>query len=215
MRFEVQSTEDGSQTIFDAFFNETFHSKFGARSESQYVFIEKGLCEFCNVNELNILEIGFGTGLNALLTLLNKPSGQKIYYETVELFPIEQKLVKLFSESLPEKELYLKFMEAKWGEEQVIMPDFILFKRNENITECTYNKNFDLIYFDAFSPKTQPELWSVAVFDRLYRHINHGGMLVTYASSGVVKQSLRAVGFKVERLPGPLHKHHMVRGWKL
>jgi tRNA U34 5-methylaminomethyl-2-thiouridine-forming methyltransferase MnmC len=214
-RFEIQTTEDGSLTIYDTLFNETFHSKYGARSESEYVFIEQGLKKFLDVSEINILEIGFGTRMNTLLTLLNKPIEQKIYYEAIELFPLQQELVELYSESLPEKELYLKLMKAKWDEEQAITPNFILFKRNENITKLTYNKNFNLIYFDAFSPKTQPELWSVEVFEQIYKHSHPGSAIVTYASSGVVKQNLRNAGFIVERLPGPPHKHHMVRGYKI
>ncbi|NMD00931.1 MAG: hypothetical protein GYA62_14600 [Bacteroidales bacterium] len=95
-RFEIQTTEDGSLTIYDTLFNETFHSKYGARSESEYVFIEQGLKKFLDVSEINILEIGFGTGMNTLLTLLNKPIEQKIYYEAIELFPLQQELVELY-----------------------------------------------------------------------------------------------------------------------
>lgn len=214
-RFEIKKTDDGSLTLYDTIFKETFHSRFGARSESEYVFIEQGLKKFCNFSDLKILEIGFGTGLNAFLTFLSKPKEQKIFYEAIELFPIEEEQIILIAESLQEKEAYLSLVTALWDKEQNISSDFILHKRNEDITKVVFNNQFDLVYFDAFSPKTQPELWTLDVFQNIYKHLRLGGALVTYASSGIVKQNLRNSRFIVERLPGPPHKHHMLRASKI
>ncbi len=214
-RFEIQKTDDGSLTLYDTIFKETFHSKFGARSESEYVFIEQGLKKFCDFPDLKILEIGFGTGFNAFLTFLNKPKDQKIFYEAIELFPIEEEQIILIAKSLHEKEVYLSLATAVWNKEQNISSDFILYKRNEDITKVVFDKQFDLVYFDAFSPKTQPELWTLNIFQNIHRHLRVGGALVTYASSGIVKQNLRNAGFIVERLPGPPHKHHMLRASKI
>lgn len=214
-RFEIQRTDDGSLTIYDILFKETFHSKFGARCESEYVFIEQGLKKFCNFPDLKILEIGFGTGFNAFLTFLKKPQDQKIFYEAIELFPIEEEQIASIAESLSEKELYQNLTAAKWNEEQRISSDFILYKRNEDVAKVIFDKQFDLVYFDAFSPKTQPELWTLDIFRNIYQHLRVGGVLVTYASSGIAKQNLRNTGFIVERLPGPPHKHHMLRAKKI
>ncbi|NSW46486.1 MAG: tRNA (5-methylaminomethyl-2-thiouridine)(34)-methyltransferase MnmD [Bacteroidales bacterium] len=214
-QFEVQQTDDGSLTIYDKLHNETFHSVYGARNESLYVFIEQGLKKFCNQPSLTILEVGLGTGLNAYLTFFNKAQNQTIYYEAIELYPLTSELVQIIASSLENQTIYLQLMQAPWNKEQPINKDFVVYKRNEDILNIKFSKVFDLIYFDAFSPKAQPELWTLDVFQNLFQHLNSGGALVTYASSGIVKQNLRSVGFKVERLQGPPHKHHMVRVWKI
>jgi len=213
--FEVQQTDDGSLTIYDKIYHETFHSKHGARNESLYVFIEQGLKKFISHSTLNILEVGFGTGLNAYLTFLNKVQHQTIYYEAIELYPLTSEHMQIIATSLENQVLYLQLMQAPWNKEQPINDDFILCKRNEDILNVKFSKTYDLVYFDAFSPKAQPELWTLEVFQNLFQHLNYGGVLVTYASSGIVKQNLRSAGFKVERLQGPPHKHHMVRAWKI
>jgi tRNA U34 5-methylaminomethyl-2-thiouridine-forming methyltransferase MnmC len=214
-RFEIQKTEDGSLTIYDKLYNETFHSKYGARNESVYVFIEQGLQKFCNQPALTVLEVGFGSGLNAYLTYLHKAQNQTIYYEAIELYPLEAEQFKTIASSLENQAFYLQLMQASWNKEQPINEDFTLCKRNEDILNVKFSKAFDLVYFDAFSPKTQPELWTLDVFQNLFQHLNFGGALVTYASSGIAKQNLRSAGFKVERLQGPPHKHHIVRAWKI
>lgn len=214
-RFEVQKTNDGSLTLYDTFYKETFHSKFGARSESEYVFIKQGLQRFTYRNDLKILEVGFGTGLNAFLTFLNKTQDQKIFYEAIELFPIEKEHIILLSESIQQKEIYMSIATTIWNKEQNISSDFILFKRNDDITKAVFDKQFDLVYFDAFSPKTQPELWTLDIFRNIYNHLSLDGVLVTYASSGVVKQNLKNAGFIVQRLPGFFPKRHMIRAIKM
>ncbi|MGQ9845933.1 MAG: tRNA (5-methylaminomethyl-2-thiouridine)(34)-methyltransferase MnmD [Bacteroidales bacterium] len=214
-RFIVQQTEDGSLTIYDKLFNETFHSIYGARNESEYVFIEKGLKYFSDKEKLNILEIGFGTGLNAYLSYFNKTHNQTIYYEAIDLYPIETKQIQTIAQSLENQLFYLQIMQAPWNEEQLIKADFMLFKRNEDVLNVKFKKMFDLIYFDAFSPKTQPEVWTIDIFQKLFMCLNIGGVLVTYASTGIVKQNLRKTGFRVERLQGPPHKRHMIRALKI
>lgn len=214
-RFKVQQTEDGSLTLYDKLFNETFHSIYGARNESEYVFIEKGLKYFSDKTKLNILEVGFGSGLNAYLSYLNKAHNQTIYYEALELYPIETEQIQTIAQTLENQLFYLQMMHASWNNEQLIDHNFSICKRNEDVLKANFIKTFDLIYFDAFSPKTQPEIWTINIFQKLFKCLNMGGTLVTYASSGIVKQNLRNVGFRVERLQGPPHKHHMIRAWKM
>lgn len=214
-RFKILQTKDGSLTLYDKLFNETFHSIYGARNESEYVFIEKGLKNFPGKAKLNILEIGFGTGLNAYLSYLNRANNQSIYYEVVELYPLEAKQIQAISQTLENQFFYLQMMHASWNIEQLINDNFTIYKRNEDISNAKFINTFDLIYFDAFSPKTQPEIWTIDIFQKLFMCLNIGGALVTYASSGIVKQNLRSVGFIVERLQGPPHKHHMIRAWKM
>lgn len=214
-RFIVQQTEDESLTIYDKLYNETFHSIYGARNESEYVFIEKGLKYFSDKAKLNILEIGFGSGLNAYLSYLNRALNQVIYYEAIELYPLETEEIEIIAQSLENQLFYMQMMLTPWNKEFLINENFLIHKRNEDILNVKFSKIFDLIYFDAFSPKIQPEMWTVDIFQKLFKCLNIGGILVTYASSGIVKQNLRSVGFIVERLQGPPHKHHMIRARKM
>lgn len=217
---QVVPTADGSYTLETLAGKECYHSTNGALQESQHVFIDAGLKMAKKEEQLNILEVGFGTGLNALLTLLEAEKNScKIYYEAVEKYPISIDTAnKLnYCEMLRvDKEHYFYPLHAcPWGVETPIMSSFILKKCKADLLSFTPSRNrFKLVYFDAFSPDSQPELWSVGVLSKIYQHMQSEGVLVTYSSKGIVKQNLRSVGFIVERLAGAKGKRHMLRAIK-
>ncbi len=219
---KIVTTADGSKTLLDAATGEHYHSLFGATTESQHIFISGGLKPLMSMhNQINILEIGFGTGLNALLSFHSCDGPISLYYEAVDCCPLDPELVMELNYArflgIAGAELtFKKIQVAPWGEIVAISECFTLFKRmawiEDFIPEPDY---YHLIYFDAFSPAVQPNLWSVEVFNRMYASMKHFGVLVTYSSRGVVKQALRQAGFVVERLTGPPGKRHMLRATKL
>lgn len=216
---EIKKTEDGSHTLFVPELNEHYHSAFGAIRESMHVFIHAGLHYIDPKDEINILEVGFGTGLNALLTAMEKQD-QKIRYLGIEAFPLENEMIKQlnYPRLIPSAGSGLIFEgihQAEWGIESAITKHFQLTKIHSKLQESVLpENNFHLVYFDAFAPDVQPELWSQDIFMKIYRTMKPGGVLVTYSSKGTVKQNLRAVGFTVKRLAGPPGKKHMVRAVK-
>jgi|YNPMSStandDraft_2_1061718.scaffolds.fasta_scaffold03154_2 tRNA U34 5-methylaminomethyl-2-thiouridine-forming methyltransferase MnmC len=216
-RFEIIQTADNSYTIKDNIINETFHSIQGAYSESMHVFINEGLLLFNNKPKVNIFEMGFGSGLNVILTLLNKDASQRIYYVTVDKYPLPESLfpdlINQFNTN-NEKELYKKIMECPWNKNIHINKNFILKKILSDIETYTFDCTFDLIYYDAFSLKSQPELWSESIFKKLYNALNTNGFIVTYACNKIAKNNLKSAGFKFERLKGALNKKHMLRAKK-
>lgn len=223
MERKIIKTGDGSVTIHLPQWDEQYHSKHGAVQEAQHVFIEMGLNYFVENNKaenIKILEIGFGTGLNAFITFLQLERIQKkIIYTGVEAFPVEPvEIEKLnYAEVLSAEEkatVLLKMHEAPWEEEIVIPEKFILKKQKKKFEDIEEKKAFDLIYFDAFGARVQPELWTEDVFRKMYEALTEGGVLVTYAAKGSVRRAMQAVGFIVERLPGPPGKREMLRAVK-
>lgn len=214
---EISITNDGSHSIKSEHFNEMYHSQNGAIQESLHVFIDAGFQQVAK-QDIAIFEMGFGTGLNALLTLLEaEKTGKHVYYEAVELYPIslEAALLLNFTDILGvEKELLVKLHNTPWNSKTQITPYFTINKQLTNIQGYNTNNSFDVVYFDAFSPETQPELWSENVFTNIYNTLNNNGLLVTYSSKGIVKQALRKVGFTVQRLLGAAGKRHMLRAVK-
>lgn len=217
MNNKIVITNDGSHSIFNSEINETYHSKHGAIVEAEHVFIKNGFSKI-NKNELNILEIGFGTGLNALLTSHKAVQKNiKVNYHTMELFPIKKEsYTKLnFTDLIGiEKESFLNLHEKAWGEECKINDFFTLNKSKSDLENYTSNTKFDVIYFDAFSPEKQPELWTKNIFKKMYKYLKEDGFLVTYCAKGVVKRTMQAVGFKVIALDGPPGKRQMTRAEK-
>ena len=219
MRREVITTADGSTTIHLPDWNENYHSRHGAIQEAKHVFIQNGLSLF-NGKSIAILEIGFGTGLNAFITLLEaKQLGMTIDYVGVEAYPVSNdeissmNYVKALNAS--DQNLYFELMHACNWEEKIQMSDaFSLTKRQQFFDTIDDTQRFDLIYFDAFGYRVQPELWSTAIFQRMYTALKPHGILVTYAARGVVKRSMTEVGFSVEKLPGPPGKREMFRACK-
>ena len=219
MKREIIKTNDGSTTIHIEEWDECYHSKFGAIQEAQHVFIKNGLSLFEN-KTISILEIGFGTGLNAFITFLeSKKRSQTIDYVGVEGYPVsaEEVLSMNYVSELnaeDERSIFEKMHECNWNEQIILREDFLLTKRKQFFTDIDDLEKFDLIYFDAFGFNVQPELWSTAIFQKMYNALKPNGILVTYAARGVVKRSMKEVGFAVEKLEGPPGKREMFRARK-
>ncbi len=219
MEREIIQTLDGSTTIHLKEWDECYHSKHGAIQEAQHVFIQNGLSLFPN-QYVSILEIGFGTGLNAFITFLESQKlNQSINYVGVEAYPVNASEVLAMNyvaklNAIAQKEVFEQMHESKWNEKVILNTDFELTKRKQFFDEIADSEQFDLIYFDAFGYRVQPELWSTAIFQKMYTALRPGGKLVTYAARGVVKRSMIEVGFTVEKLPGPPGKREMFRASK-
>lgn len=219
MKREIITTGDGSKTIHIKEWNEQYHSKHGAVQEAYHVFVKHGLSLFHDRN-LSILEVGFGTGLNAFITFLEaRKTGLKVRYAGVELYPItEMELMALhYDIELKAEEftdVFLKMHSSEWGKEVKISDDFILHKEQKDFKEIDVKNKYDLIYFDAFGARVQPELWTESIFLIMYEAMVKDGVLVTYAAKGSVRRAMQAVGFTVERLPGPPGKREMLRATK-
>ncbi len=216
---KVVLTADGSHSIADSRTGETYHSIHGAITESIHVFLRNGF-KACNKNEIFLLEVGFGTGLNALLTLQEASrTGQKVYYVAIEPFPLSMDTVYLlnYPTLLPDdpSAWFIKLHEAPWEEEEIITPNFSLFKTKTQLEHFETKYRFDLVYFDAFSPAVQPLLWQKPVFDRLYSFMAPASILVTYAAKGQVRRNMMEAGFHTERLPGAPGKREMLRARKM
>ena len=218
---KILLTEDGSHTLQNGALNETYHSTHGAIQESKHIFIEAGLKEIAkSKNEISILEIGFGTGLNAYLTLLeNDFLKKKIIYTTLEAFPVQMEIaVQLnYPQLLLNKAtdaLFDFFHSCNWNKIIAINSDFSFLKIKKKIEDFILTEKYDLIYFDAFSPQTQPELWTKEIFKKLFDTMNDKGILVTYSAKGEVKRNLKAAGFKVVGLIGPIGKREISRAVK-
>lgn len=216
---ELQLTADGSHTLFIPEMDEHYHSVNGAVQESRHVFIESGL-HHQEKKEVKIFEIGFGTGLNALLTLLDaEKMGRRIYYYSVEFYPLPATLIQTLNygkQICPEKEgLFLALHEAAWGVPVRVADHFTLHKIQGDSNKLEIPEEIDLVYFDAFAPEKQPEMWNQPIFDTLYASMAKGGVLVTYCAKGVVRRMMQEAGYSVERIPGPPGKREMLRAVKL
>jgi tRNA U34 5-methylaminomethyl-2-thiouridine-forming methyltransferase MnmC len=219
LKREIIQTLDGSTTIHIEEWNECYHSKHGAIQEAEHVFIKNGLSLFKN-KSIAILEIGFGTGLNAFITYLESfKMNQTIHYVGVEAYPISAEEVasmnyvkELDAES--NRAVFENMHQCKWEEDTRLSEKFTLIKRKQFFHEIEDVNCFDLIYFDAFGYRVQPELWSTAIFKKMYEALTPRGVLVTYAARGVVKRSMIEVGFTVEKLAGPPGKREMFRAIK-
>lgn len=215
---ELITTEDGSSSLFNPELRETYHSRHGALRESQHVFIQEGLEKKSDLTHVRILEVGMGTGLNVLLTALYALQCQQhIQLTTLEPFPVDKDLLeKVNYASLIEGDLapsiFNRIHESEWGIETEINAFFKLTKLKMPLEKLTSELKFDLIYYDAFGPHAQPELWEANVFSHLATFCESGSTLVTYCAQGQFKRNLKAAGFSVERLPGPPGKREMTRG---
>lgn len=224
MKREIIKTADGSSTIFLPDWNEHYHSKHGALQEALHVFIKTGFHHYLqnyHPKQLSILEIGFGTGLNALLTFFEAESSKvKVDYAGVEAYPVSaEELSALdYAEVVPKRnasEVFQKLHETGWEKWSEISSFFSLCKEKKFFSEISAKDEYDLIYFDAFGPRVQPELWSEKVFRNMYSSLREKGVLVTYSAKGDVRRAMEAAGFVVERLPGPPGKREMLRASKI
>lgn len=215
---ELQLTADGSHTLFIPEIDEHYHSVNGAIQESRHVFIDAGMRQIAG-EEIRILEIGFGTGLNAFLTLQEASVTQKrVHYYSVELYPLETDIVRALNYPQlisPEMEsLFYAMHESSWNKPVEITPFFTLHKIEGDGNQCLFPHAIDLIYFDAFAPDKQSEMWNGSLFDKLYASTSAGGILTTYCAKGVVRRMMQASGYTVERIPGPPGKREMLRAKK-
>ena len=209
-QISIVPTADGSKTIYSAHFGEHYHSTFGAKSESKHVFIEAGYLA-TTVDPVSVLEIGFGTGLNAWLTLQQAGKlHRNTHYEAIEFFPIDE----ITACELTDDSIFRNLHTAPWEQPIEITSDFALHKRKSDLLQTTFTRKFDVVYFDAFSPAVQPEMWSRDIFANLYATMNSGAVLTTYCAKGAVRRTLQSVGFVVERLPGPAGKREILQARK-
>ncbi|MEP1487318.1 MAG: tRNA (5-methylaminomethyl-2-thiouridine)(34)-methyltransferase MnmD [Algibacter sp.] len=222
---EVVITGDGSSTIHLPEWDEQYHSKHGAIQEAYHVFIKSGLHHICHsehheASNISILEIGFGTGLNAFITLLEAEKlNLNIDYVGVEGYPVapdEISQLNYTSELKAENKttLFNTLHEVTWEAKHVVTDHFSLTKRNLFFSNIKDENKYNLIYFDAFGARVQPELWTESIFQKMYDALQIDGVLVTYSAKGSVRRAMQAVGFIVERLPGPPGKREMLRATK-
>lgn len=224
---EIITTSDGSHTILLPELGEPYHSRNGAVQESRHVFIRAGLDYLLEKRPdkkkgIRILEVGFGTGLNALITLWEAKERQiVIRYETIEAFPVDPQIVSRlnYGELVGEKDLSQRFFEAmhrsSWEEAFEADPCFTLVKHPVRLEDFDADRRYDLVFFDAFAPEVQPELWEEEIFRKIYSLMEEGAVLTTYCAKGVVRRAMAASGMRVERLPGPPGKREMLRGEKI
>lgn len=254
MQREIQVTEDGSHTLRVVELDECYHSTHGAIQESKHIFIKEGLWRFLSADGrlgepdveqrkpcVNVLEIGFGTGLNAFLTLLEAEQNKiLIQYTSLELYPLieEEALLLNYPEVLQaadddrgcpagegsdvlgrwddtpsgqKRRLFERLHQSTWGLNCAVSPYFLLHKIDADFTGYDLQGMYDVIYFDAFSPEKQPEMWTEACFRTIFEHTAKGAVLTTYCAKGIVRRALQTAGFVVERLPGPSGKREILR----
>jgi tRNA U34 5-methylaminomethyl-2-thiouridine-forming methyltransferase MnmC len=215
----VINTEDGSHTIYVPELDEHYHSVHGAVQESRFIFIDQGF-KTCTANPMAILEIGFGTGLNALLTAMScSGSSREVNYTSIEKYPLDKKITSSLNyyefAGKNGKEIFKLIHEAPWNTRVIICDSFNLQKIESDFTVEKPVGAYDLIYFDAFGPDKQPEMWTREIFSGIAAVTKRNGILVTYSAKGEVKRSLRACGFEVTLLPGPPGKRQMIRAVKI
>jgi tRNA U34 5-methylaminomethyl-2-thiouridine-forming methyltransferase MnmC len=215
---ELIITSDGSHSLHSTRFGVSYHSRFGAIQESQHIFMEAALrYKAVMQEELAVLELGFGTGLNAFLTLLEaEKRNLRISYVTLEAFPVALETAQQFNyaEQLGLPEANSRFQELhqlSWDVPHQVNDTFRFLKLNQKFEELDFTNHFDVVYFDAFAPNAQPELWEQPVLERIYRAMRPGAVLTTYCAKGSVKRNFRSLGMEVEALPGPPGKREMTR----
>jgi tRNA U34 5-methylaminomethyl-2-thiouridine-forming methyltransferase MnmC len=220
MKMEVRVTQDGSSTVYLKELDEHYHSTFGAVQESLHVFVGAGMGAVTN-KEVTILEVGFGTGLNCLLTFIaGQESRRQIRYVALEKYPLSMQVVDQLGYNLfcPDSnaQLFSLLHAAPWNADVIVNAQFVLHKIEKDLLEIVPAELplADLVYFDAFSPEKQPEIWQESIFGMLFERMKTNGVLVTYCAKGVVRRTLQSVGFQVERIPGPPGKREMIRARK-
>ena len=221
-RIELVTSGDGSHTLFVPKLNEHYHSTHGAIQESRHIFIEAGFLKAMERwDEINLLEVGFGTGLNALLTGLQTIHHKlMVNYTAIEAYPLMQNIFSLlnYDHLLPEPEallLYHQICYSGWNQPVALTSKFTLTKVKCMLQDFTFDQgSYNLVYFDAFSPDVQPELWTEDIFKNLYNNMSNGGLLITYSCKGIVKRALKSAGFSIEKLPGPPGKREILRAIK-
>lgn len=207
MKTTIETTADGSATLYREDIDEHYHSVKGALAESEHIYAGLGWKSASeNKNDIKVFEVGFGTGLNAALTAFEATMAQiHTKYYSVELYPLSQDIIQqlLPFQTDSYKDLFIKINEAEWDKEIEITPYFTLVKIQQNLLTMDIPKGIDVVYFDAFAPEKQPEMWGDGVFGKIYESMNIGGVLTTYCAKGVIRRLLGEIGFVTERMPGP------------
>jgi tRNA U34 5-methylaminomethyl-2-thiouridine-forming methyltransferase MnmC len=222
MTREMILTADGSHSVMVSGTNMTYHSRYGAIQESRHVYIDSGLTELLHTRPvINIFEMGFGTGLNALLAMMvSASSGQRIYYETIDAFPLENIFFEKLNycerlEQLDLEEYFQQLHLAEWEKAIAITPLFDFKKARIAFQEYSFDKTFDLVFYDAFAPAAQPGLWTREIFAKIFYALAPEGMILTHCSKGEVRRAMEAAGFRVHKLRGPAHKREILKAVKI
>lgn len=216
-------TEDGSHTLYVPSIEETYHSKFGAIQESMHVFIKHGLEYFIDqtdIKKIRILEVGFGTGLNVLLTEreMRKFPEIQVFYLAIEPNPLPTKIINQLNYCMllkEDKDLWEKIHSEKWDSEIAINKNFFLLKQRVSLEDIFKISKINIVYFDAFAPGKQPDVWKYKELSKIYDGLEENGLLVTFCAQGEFKRNLVKLGFRIEVLPGPPGKHQMIRAAKI
>jgi len=219
---QLVTSEDGSHTLFLPLLNEHFHSTHGAIQESMHIFIDAGLRKAAETrNKINLLEVGFGTGLNALLTYLHMfQNDLEIEYLAIEAYPLPQNIFSRLNypqllQDTNAQECFRQISLAEWDRSLQLSGNFSLEKVNRKIEDISLKPGkFNLVYFDAFSPAAQPEMWTEDIFRKMFDSMDEGGILVTYCCKGIVKRAMKSAGFQIEKLHGPPGKREILRAIK-
>jgi tRNA U34 5-methylaminomethyl-2-thiouridine-forming methyltransferase MnmC len=220
MDVQLIKTKDDSHTLFVPEMDEHYHSIFGAIQESQHVFINAGF-KYSGSNNIKIFEVGFGTGLNTLLTIIEAMgSGTEIYYYSIDNYYLDIKIIQQLN--YPDilelndihRNLFYRIHSEPCNKEIKLTDNFTLKKLKSDFTKFNITFQYDLVYFDAFAPEKQPEMWSRDIFEKIYNNLSDEGLLVTYCAKGIVKRILRSAGFNVRGIPGPAGKREMIRAHK-
>ena len=203
---EIEITDDGSATLYVKELDEHYHSVKGALTESEHIFRDCAFLFHSKGGRVRVLEIGFGTGLNAVVTAMAADAEHPVHYISIEKYPVDSDtLSQLKYGEIVDEELYNDIINAEWNREVEITPFFTLEKIEGDYLTDNLPSNIDVIYFDAFAPEKQPEMWSREAFERLYATANKGAVLTTYCSKGIIRRMLSDIGFRVERIAGPLN----------
>jgi len=224
---KIEITEDGSSTLLHPKFKAHYHSVFGAIEESNHVYINAGLLYFLSSEEkqevkqsCSVLEVGFGSGLNAFNTLLKTEAmPTTIDYVGIEAYPVALETIENLNyiqqfKAEAQAETFKKMHTVSWETKHQITKDFSLTKHQMDIFDLKVKEAFDVIYFDAFGPGAQPELWTEPIFDIMFSALKKGGVLITYCAQGAARRAMQSAGFKVSKLPGPPKKRHILRAIK-
>jgi tRNA U34 5-methylaminomethyl-2-thiouridine-forming methyltransferase MnmC len=211
---QIELTADGSHTLFLPELDERYHSVNGAIQESMHVYIQAGFNQ-CRKNVVHVLEMGLGTGLNVLLTALEAEKRNiKVVYTALEKYPLTAGITRQLNYSSRNNDLFNQIHTAAWEESVPLTSSFTLHKINVDFNGYDYSKNCDVVYYDAFAPDKQPEVWSQELFDAIYMAMNPAGILTTYCAKGIIRRMMKQSGFAVERIPGPPGKREMLRARK-
>lgn len=221
MKKQIITTADGSKTIYFPDWNESYHSKHGAIQEAKHVYIKSGLDYWLKSNNdksLRLLEIGFGTGLNAFLSCIYASENSlKLNYHSIEKYPLDAiTLNDINYDKLIDSEssLFYDLHQSAWEVETQINTQFYLKKIKTDLLTFDTQDKYDVIYFDAFGPQVQPELWAKPILEKLYNMMSNHSIWVTYSCKGSVRRDLQSIGFEVEKIPGPPGKREMLRAFK-